>query len=245
MKIISRKEAVAKNLEFYFTGKPCKHGHISKRSTKLRDCSECRKSWNKRPLTEDKKERKRKLSKEYREKNKEKVAESKRIYEKNNKERINESAAKWRGKNKDAIIKKRREWYIKNKEARREYARKWAAQNKDRILEYARTQRRRPKVKAIEFMRKCVHRSLCQGDKRTSDILGYTREDLVKHIEAQFSKGMTWENYGEWHIDHIVPISALIEQGVKEPSKINCLSNLRPLWAKENLEKGKVVEVML
>lgn len=46
------------------------------------------------------------------------------------------------------------------------------------------------------------------GEKRTNTIariVGYSREDLRQHIERQFDSGMSWENYGDWHIDHIVP----------------------------------------
>jgi len=71
-------------------------------------------------------------------------------------------------------------------------------------------------------------------------LVTYTLEDLKKHLEKQFSEGMNWENYGEWHIDHIRPISSYVIENYEDKSFKDCwsLNNLRPLWAKENLSKG-------
>ena len=49
---------------------------------------------------------------------------------------------------------------------------------------------------------------------------------------------MTWENRGDWHIDHIKPMSLLIKEGVTCLRIINALSNLTPLWAHDNRSKG-------
>lgn len=49
---------------------------------------------------------------------------------------------------------------------------------------------------------------------------------------------MNWSNRGEWHLDHKKPVSRFIKQGITDPSIINALSNLQPLWAHENLSKG-------
>jgi len=74
------------------------------------------------------------------------------------------------------------------------------------------------------------------------DKLGYTPEELVRHIESLFEDGMSWDNHGEWHIDHVKPISAYLDEGVTDPSIVNALGNLRPLWAKDNLVKGSRFE---
>lgn len=72
----------------------------------------------------------------------------------------------------------------------------------------------------------------------TIETLGYSADDLKTAIEAKFQTGMTWENYGEWHIDHIRPLSVLIAGGERDPAVLNALSNLQPLWAFENISKG-------
>jgi hypothetical protein len=69
-----------------------------------------------------------------------------------------------------------------------------------------------------------------------NEILGCDWNVFKKHLEKQFQDGMTWDNYGEWHIDHIIPYAcAKTEEQVLEVSKY---TNLQPLWAKENMSKG-------
>lgn len=76
---------------------------------------------------------------------------------------------------------------------------------------------------------------------RTSDLLGCSADYLKKYIEKQFKPGMTWENYGEWHVDHIIPCA--IFDFTKEAEQKECFhySNLQPLWASENLSKSDKV----
>lgn len=76
----------------------------------------------------------------------------------------------------------------------------------------------------------------------TFDILGYTVEDLVKHLESKFQKGMSWDNYGKngWEIDHIIPdsyfhYSSIEDIGFKDSW---ALDNLQPLWYWDNRSKG-------
>ena len=70
-------------------------------------------------------------------------------------------------------------------------------------------------------------------------IVGWTLQELVAHLEVLFEEGMTWGNYGEWHIDHIIPKSAVNVQSQDDPAFrwLWALDNLAPLWAKDNLEK--------
>jgi hypothetical protein len=63
------------------------------------------------------------------------------------------------------------------------------------------------------------------------------------HIERQFVKGMTWENRGEWHIDHIIPLATA--QNENDVVKLNHHTNLRPMWAKDNLRKSSKLENLL
>lgn len=76
--------------------------------------------------------------------------------------------------------------------------------------------------------------------KPTFDALGYTVEELKEYLESQFQDGMTWENYGQWHIDHIIPQSKLKYTSVEDENFKKCwaLTNLQPLWAIDNCKKG-------
>ena len=78
-----------------------------------------------------------------------------------------------------------------------------------------------------------------QGYKKntkTSEILGCNWDVFKLHIERKFLDGMSWGNYGEWHVDHIKPISSFDKTEI--PEVINSLDNLQPLWAFDNLSKG-------
>jgi len=70
--------------------------------------------------------------------------------------------------------------------------------------------------------------------------LGYDIDALRDHIEKQFNDGMMWENYGKWHIDHIIPASMFRYSSFHDKEFKECwaLENLRPLWAKDNLQKS-------
>lgn len=67
---------------------------------------------------------------------------------------------------------------------------------------------------------------------------GYTREQLKSHIEKQFRRGMNWNNYGRWHIDHITPKHVFNRTSASDQRACWALSNLRPVWASENQRKG-------
>jgi len=78
---------------------------------------------------------------------------------------------------------------------------------------------------------------------KTHEIIGCSWEFLRGFIERQFKPGMTWENRSEWHIDHIIPLaSAKTEEDV---IKLNHYTNLRPLWAEENLKKSDKIESLV
>lgn len=69
----------------------------------------------------------------------------------------------------------------------------------------------------------------------TFEALGYTPEQLVKHMERQFQGGMSWQNMRDWHIDHIVPASTAKTEA--DVVALNQLSNLRPMWKWDNILK--------
>lgn len=77
---------------------------------------------------------------------------------------------------------------------------------------------------------------------KTKELLGYTFEEARAHIESQFTKGMSWENYGEWEIDHIKPVSSFdLTDPVQQKECFN-YKNLQPLWWWDNIAKGKKLD---
>lgn len=68
--------------------------------------------------------------------------------------------------------------------------------------------------------------------------LGYTIEDLVFHLEKRFTDGMSWGNYGDWHVDHIKPCASFDLTIKDQFDECWALHNLQPLWAIDNHKKG-------
>lgn len=68
--------------------------------------------------------------------------------------------------------------------------------------------------------------------------LGCSIKSLKKHLERQFRESMSWDNYGDWHIDHVKPLSSFNLSEREELLKACHYTNLQPLWKTENLEKG-------
>ena len=73
--------------------------------------------------------------------------------------------------------------------------------------------------------------------------LPYTIEELKEHLESMWLPGMTWDNYSQWHIDHIIPQSKLLYDSMVHPNFLKCwaLENLQPLWAIDNLRKSNKI----
>lgn len=79
----------------------------------------------------------------------------------------------------------------------------------------------------------------------TESALGYTTAAFKEHIERQFTKGMSWDNRSEWHVDHITPLASFDLSCQMERRAANALSNLRPIWAADNMEKGSSITMLL
>ena len=69
--------------------------------------------------------------------------------------------------------------------------------------------------------------------------LGCSIQDLRAHLQGKFTEGMTWDNYGKWHIDHIRPLASFDLKNPPEVKEAFHFTNLQPLWATDNLKKGK------
>jgi hypothetical protein len=129
------------------------------------------------------------------------------------------------------------------------YQREWDAKPANRRRRNQRLvakRKQQPHVKVQQNARSVIRSMIKQGSKGCIRHLPYTIPELCTHLEKQFVRGMTWENYGpEWHIDHILPIASF-DIDAADPS--NCpefqacwaLTNLRPLWKLDNLSKASI-----
>ena len=198
--------------------------------------------------------------KEWRENNKERLKEKRKERYKNNIEKIKEYRKEYYENNKEYHKEYNKEWRENNKEKRNEYfkeynknnkekKKKWKENNKEYYNEY---NKNRMQIDPL-FKLRCNIRSLIgMSIKRngftkrsqTYNILGCTYEEFKIHLENQFTKGMSWENQGEWHLDHIYPVSLAKDE--EELYKLNHYTNFQPLWAKDNKRKGNnIIEQQL
>ena len=160
---------------------------------------------------------------------------------------------KWREKNKESVKEYIKTWYEQNKEHRKEYLKEYREKNIDNIRktkrDYERNRKSRdPIYKLISNFRTAIYQVLkeCNVEKNNHyfDILQYTPEELITHLELQFKDDMSWDNYGIWHVDHKLPITSfdIQEMGDKEFMSCWVLDNLQPMWGIENIRKSNKSE---
>jgi hypothetical protein len=159
---------------------------------------------------------------------------------------------KYREKNKEKLSKKHKIWYENNRDKWNEYIKVYRENNVDKIRKIKRDYERNrkssdPLYKLISNFRTAIYTVLKENNitkfGHYFDILGYTPEELINHLEKQFTEGMTWDNYGEFHVDHKLPISSfnIKEIGDEEFMKCWSLDNLQPMWGEENIRKSNKV----
>jgi len=113
-----------------------------------------------------------------------------------------------------------------------------------------RAERATPVGRLNNRMRAAFHRYMKRGQKGGRpwrSLVGYSLADLKRHLERQFTRGMSWENMGKWHIDHILPLSSFTYSDPADPDfrVAWALANLRPLWGQENQKKSASREMLL
>jgi hypothetical protein len=212
------------------------HKNKSKPDGMQDTCKSCRKL-----KYVEKYETKKKYAQKWYQKNKENVKKRSNLRYVNNKDNINNKRReKYENdvEHKQQLIEIRKKYYNEHKNLFYTNSKKWVALNKDRRNEISR--KHYGKYKVLMICRRLVKRTVkylgTEKESTTIEILGYSPMDLKKNIESKFIDGMTWDNYGEWHIDHIKPISSFNKN--EEPKIVNSLDNLQPLWAFDNLSKG-------
>lgn len=185
--------------------------------------------------------------KRYREENAERVKESGKKWRMENAARRKEVNQAWHAANKDRVRETTKAYRLKNADHLKARSKEYAAANPDRMREAKRKHKEKtlstPRGKLENAIGANIRNGIKRGSKqgrRTFDLLGYSCDDLMVHLEKQFQPGMSWANYGEWHIDHEIPLAA---HNYETPDDIDfkrawALSNLRPMWAYDNMSKG-------
>jgi hypothetical protein len=235
--------------EFFYKNKNIKDGFHN-------HCKVCVKEYkanNKKRLKEyhkeyniKNKEIKKEYYKEYRLNNKEKIKEYQKQYIKeyhlNNKEKIKEYSKEYYENNRE----KAKEYYLNNKEKINKYNKEYRLNNKVKRNEFLKNRRQNDNLfKFSSYTRSLINNSFKRNNNKfkknpkTEIILGCTIEEFRSYIEMKFDKKMTFENYGKWHLDHIIPIS--IAKTEEEIIKLNHYTNFQPLWAIDNLKKGNKI----
>jgi hypothetical protein len=151
---------------------------------------------------------------------------------------------------KEEILCKQKEYHQKNFEKRRNYHKNYVKINKEKLREYKLIYTKKRRKDDILFYLKGIlsHRvrqflktKKMKKNNKTFNMIGCSPEFLKEHLEKQFVDGMNWENRGDWHIDHILPLSSA--QNEDEIYKLCHYTNLQPLWAEDNIKKSnKIVE---
>jgi hypothetical protein len=169
-----------------------------------------------------------------------------------------EKQKKYNGRYKDRV----KEWYNKNKKLTIQRSKEWKENNSDRSKELNKKSNKKRRPLISKYCRERYHSdnlfrmrdsisSLIGNSFRkkgyskkskTNEILGIDYEGFMVYIESKFTQGMTWENKGDWEIDHKIPVS--YGKTEKDIIKLNHYSNLQPLWKEDNRKKSNKLIVL-
>jgi len=199
-------------------------------------------------------------NKKWRIENKEKIKLYSKYYAEKHKGEITKKIKKYKTINKEKLLEKDKIRYINNRDKKIKYY----EDNKDRILDRQKNRRLnnsedvlkidakwRNKNRHVILWRSLLRRAIIQLKQEKFDTtlnsLGYSAIELKEHIEKNWTEGMNWKNYGDWHVDHIRSVGTFDSTSL--PSEVNALSNLNPMWSTNrfiddifyegNLNKGK------
>jgi hypothetical protein len=121
------------------------------------------------------------------------------------------------------------------------YSKSWHQKNKHHKTKYVMNRYNNDiEYRMLHLIRNRIYYALSGNikSKSTADLIGCSIDDLKSHLEKQFTDGMGWENYGDWHVDHIRPCCSFDMTDPEQQRECFNYTNLQPLWAKDNLAKG-------
>ena len=189
-----------------------------------------------------------KLDRLKREKKKEKYLEMEANYRKQNREKLNKAHREWSNKPENRLKQKKyREEnkeklneYFEKRRRSKEYKEKFNIYYKEWINKRLKTD---PHFKIKQQMSHRIYLALkSQRTKKsntTSKLIGCSISKLWKHLEERFEPGMTRENHGTWHVDHIIPCASFDLTDPEQQKICFHYTNLQPMWALDNIKKGK------
>ena len=140
---------------------------------------------------------------------------------------------------------KAKQYYLNNKEKAYEYNKQYRLDNKEKIREYRNqwSKERKKSDPLFRFAGNCRSRTNMAFKAKswiknggTEKLLGCDWKTAMNHIEKQFESWMNWDNHGEWHIDHIIPLASA--NTIEEMTPLFHYTNLQPLLAEDNIRKG-------
>lgn len=177
--------------------------------------------------------------------NPEKTLKRTREYQQKNADKIRASKVAYYHLNREKILETTRKYNRKNRLRRNTYHRLWDKDHRDLANAAFKRKLAKPSFHLAYAVRVQISiklRKYLHNEKKPSapDLLGCNFPRLKRHLESQFTEGMSWDNYGKfgWHIDHIIPCAWFDLRKKSERFKCFNYHNLRPLWSKENWQKG-------
>lgn len=158
-----------------------------------------------------------------------------------NKKKIKTQQQIYRDKNRERLNNNRKEWGLANPDKVSINAKKYRQKHRNKINK----QRRKKRKENINFRLRTIvsnriRMALIRGSKNSTsyDLVGCSWEHLKLYLEERFSEGMSWDNYGKWHIDHIKPCCSFDLTDLEQQKICFHYTNLQPLWAMDNLKKS-------
>ena len=248
-KIILREEAKEQGLINYFTGKPCKRGHLSTRNVISKVCYECLKiNQKKYQKTEAYKKSKKRQNERFLQSLKDNPSRLAKVKSKQFEWRTSEHGKSARKKYMDKYIEqpevqkrmKETSDILRKSDKGRAQRNAWMKSSYKKPIKHL-EHNMRSRVNKIMKSKQRVKK------KHTFELIGCASEELKAHIEKLFEKKMTWKNYGKWHIDHIIPLAHFekhfdMNEIYNQKIAFN-FNNLQPMWADENIKKKDKVSL--
>jgi hypothetical protein len=195
------------------------------------------------------KEKRKITSKIWYESNKDTIKVKCKAYRDSNKEKISLYGKNYHQTNKEKRKLQKKLYYQINKEKRKLCGKLYYENNKSKRHNYHYNKLNTDiQYKLRNRLRSRLYNAINRNYKSGSAVkdLGCSIEEFKIYLESKFSPGMTWENWSTngWHIDHINPLSSFDLKDRKQFLEACHYTNLQPLWADENLSKGKKVKIL-